>query len=119
MLRSTNIKQIMTLKGIMPKIIKKAVIPAAGFGTRFLPASKIIPKELFPIVDIPSVQHIVLDLMEAGPAGLRTPRMMISALTESVQNFPALPAVAQELERLGKLYPKHDELVNSGFVSLR
>jgi UTP--glucose-1-phosphate uridylyltransferase len=46
--------------------IRKAVIPAAGLGTRFLPATKAIPKEMIPIVDIPMIQHIVEEAVEAG-----------------------------------------------------
>lgn len=46
--------------------ITKAVIPAAGFGTRFLPATKAMPKEMLPIVDKPIIQHIVEELVEAG-----------------------------------------------------
>lgn len=38
--------------------IRKAVIPAAGFGTRFLPATKAQPKEMLPIVDTPAIQYI-------------------------------------------------------------
>ena len=39
--------------------IKKAVIPAAGLGTRFLPATKAQPKEILPIIDKPAIQYIV------------------------------------------------------------
>jgi len=39
--------------------LKKAVIPVAGLGTRFLPATKAVPKELLPIIDIPSIQYVV------------------------------------------------------------
>ncbi len=46
--------------------IRKAVIPAAGLGTRFLPASKAIPKEMFPIVDKPAIQYVVEEAAEAG-----------------------------------------------------
>lgn len=46
--------------------IRKAVIPAAGLGTRFLPATKAIPKEMIPIVDIPMIQHIVEEAVRAG-----------------------------------------------------
>ncbi|MFC5701169.1 UTP--glucose-1-phosphate uridylyltransferase GalU [Cohnella faecalis] len=46
--------------------IKKAVIPAAGFGTRFLPATKAIPKEMLPIVDKPAIQYIVEEAIDAG-----------------------------------------------------
>jgi UTP--glucose-1-phosphate uridylyltransferase len=48
------------------KRIKKAVIPAAGWGTRFLPATKAIPKEMFPIIDKPVIQYIVEEAAEAG-----------------------------------------------------
>jgi len=46
--------------------IKKAVIPAAGFGTRFLPATKVVPKELLPIVDKPTIQYIMEEVATAG-----------------------------------------------------
>ena len=46
--------------------IKKAVIPAAGFGTRVLPATKNMPKEMFPIVDKPTIQYIVEEAVAAG-----------------------------------------------------
>ena len=47
-------------------IVKKAVIPAAGFGTRFLPATKVVPKELLPIVDKPTIQYIMEEVAAAG-----------------------------------------------------
>ncbi len=46
--------------------VKKAVIPAAGFGTRFLPATKVVPKELLPIVDKPTIQYIMEEVASAG-----------------------------------------------------
>ncbi|MCX6705901.1 MAG: sugar phosphate nucleotidyltransferase [Candidatus Woesebacteria bacterium] len=48
------------------KKVTKAVIPAAGFGTRFLPQTKAMPKEMLPIVDKPIIQYIVEELVEAG-----------------------------------------------------
>lgn len=45
---------------------RKAVIPVAGLGTRFLPATKAVPKELLPIVDIPSIQYVVQEAVDAG-----------------------------------------------------
>lgn len=50
----------------MTKKIRKAVIPAAGFGTRFLPQTKAMPKEMLPIVDKPIIQYVVEELVEAG-----------------------------------------------------
>lgn len=47
-------------------MIKKAVIPAAGFGTRMLPAAKAIPKELLPVLDRPTLQYVVEEAAEAG-----------------------------------------------------
>ncbi|WP_345242216.1 UTP--glucose-1-phosphate uridylyltransferase GalU [Pontibacillus salipaludis] len=46
--------------------IKKAIIPAAGLGTRFLPATKAMPKEMLPIVDKPTIQYIVEEAIESG-----------------------------------------------------
>jgi UTP--glucose-1-phosphate uridylyltransferase len=48
------------------KKITKAVIPAAGFGTRFLPQTKAMPKEMLPIVDKPVIQYVVEELVDAG-----------------------------------------------------
>src|ERR1700691_2526535 len=46
--------------------IRKAVIPAAGFGTRMLPAAKAVPKEMLPILDRPTIQHVVEEAAGAG-----------------------------------------------------
>ena len=46
--------------------IRKAIIPAAGFGTRFLPATKAVPKEMLPIVDKPTIQYIVEEAVASG-----------------------------------------------------
>lgn len=48
------------------KPVRKAVIPAAGLGTRFLPATKAIPKEMLPIVDIPTIQYIIKEAVDSG-----------------------------------------------------
>lgn len=48
------------------KKVRKAVIPVAGFGTRFLPATKAQPKEMLPLVDKPIIQHVVEDAVSAG-----------------------------------------------------
>src|SRR5437867_12518713 len=49
-----------------PQRVRKAVIPAAGLGTRFLPATKAIPKEMLPIVDVPTIQLVVDEAVRAG-----------------------------------------------------
>src|SRR5690625_548731 len=54
------------MEGFSLKQIKKAIIPAAGMGTRFLPATKAMPKEMLPIVDKPTIQYIVEEAIESG-----------------------------------------------------
>ena len=56
---------ILTKKQTMKKI-KKCVIPAAGMGTRFLPATKALPKEMFPIIDKPVMQYLIEEAIAAG-----------------------------------------------------
>ncbi len=48
------------------KKIRKAIIPAAGLGTRFLPATKATPKEMLPVVDTPTIQYIVQEAALSG-----------------------------------------------------
>jgi len=55
-----------TIRGMKPPKVRKAVIAAAGFGTRFLPQTKAMPKEMLPLVDKPVIQYIVEDLVAAG-----------------------------------------------------
>lgn len=50
----------------MAKKIRKAVIPAAGFGTRFLPQTKAMPKEMLPVVDKPVIQYVVEEVVQSG-----------------------------------------------------
>ena len=49
-----------------PKRIRKAVFPVAGLGTRFLPATKAVPKEMLTVVDRPVIQHVVNEARAAG-----------------------------------------------------
>ena len=53
---------------VTPIAITKAVIPAAGLGTRFLPATKATPKEMLPVVDKPAIQYVVEEAVAAGLA---------------------------------------------------
>ena len=50
----------------MPQQVRKAVIPAAGLGTRFLPATKAQPKEMLPLVDKPAIQYVVEEAVSVG-----------------------------------------------------
>lgn len=51
---------------VIPTPVRKAVIPVAGLGTRFLPATKAVPKELLPVVDTPAIEYIVAEAARAG-----------------------------------------------------
>ena len=55
-----------TRGAIIVKRVRKAIIPAAGLGTRFLPATKAMPKEMLPIVDKPTIQYIVEEAIQSG-----------------------------------------------------
>ncbi len=80
--------------------IRKAVIPAAGLGTRFLPATKAVPKELLPIVDTPTIQYIV---EEAVAAGVRDVILICARGKDSiVDHFDIAPELEAHLERTGK-----------------
>ena len=78
----------------------KAVIPAAGFGTRFLPFTKSVPKELIPIVDKPVIQYVVEEAIESGIDDIL---IIISAGKESIcQHFNPQFELEQRLESSGK-----------------
>ncbi|HHG75125.1 MAG TPA: UTP--glucose-1-phosphate uridylyltransferase GalU [Persephonella sp.] len=85
--------------------IRKAVIPVAGFGTRFLPATKATPKEMMPIVDKPIIQYIV---EEAVASGIDTIIFVTGRHKRAIEDhFDYAPDLEEALERAGK-----DELVN-------
>ncbi len=84
--------------------IRKAVLPVAGLGTRVLPASKVIPKEMLPIVDKPTLQYIV---EEAVAAGVEEIIFVTSRSKRSIEDhFDVFPEMEMALERKGK----HKEL---------
>lgn len=64
--------------------VRKAVIPAAGLGTRFLPATKALAKEMLPIVDLPTLQY---QIKEAVDAGIEEVILIISNLKEDIKKF--------------------------------
>ena len=80
--------------------IRKAVIPAAGYGTRFLPATKATPKEMLPIVDKPTIQYIVEEALESGIEAI----LIISGHGKRAieDHFDSAPALEHELARKGK-----------------
>ena len=64
-------------------MLSKVIIPVAGLGTRVLPASKAIPKEMLPVVDKPVIQHVV---EEAARAGFRQIVLVTRSGKESIEN---------------------------------
>jgi UTP--glucose-1-phosphate uridylyltransferase len=91
-------------------MIRKAVIPAAGFGTRFLPASKSQPKEMLPIVDTPTIQYVVEEAVSAGCTDIL---MIVSAGKRAIEehfdrNWELEATLAakgrkEELEQISKI----------------
>ena len=93
-------------------VITKAVIPAAGMGTRFLPATKAMPKEMLPLVDKPAIQYVVEEAVDAGLSQIimvtgRNKRALedhfdraneLEALLESKGNFELLESVRKSTE---------------------
>lgn len=86
--------------GICMQKIRKAVIPAAGYGTRFLPATKATPKEMLPIVDKPTIQYIVEEALASGIEEI----LIISGHAKRAieDHFDSAPALEMELEKKGK-----------------
>jgi UTP--glucose-1-phosphate uridylyltransferase len=81
-------------------MIRKAVIPAAGFGTRFLPATKSQPKEMLPIVDTPVIQYVV---EEAAHAGITDLLMIIGKGKRSIEeHFDRSFQLESQLQSQGK-----------------
>lgn len=81
------------------KAITKAVIPAAGLGTRFLPATKAMPKEMLPVVDRPAIQYVV---EEAIGAGLTDLLMITGRNKRSLEDhFDREPGLESALEKKG------------------
>ena len=80
--------------------VRKAVIPAAGLGTRFLPATKSQPKEMLPIVDKPTIQYII---EEAAAAGIEDIIVVTGRNKRSIEDhFDRSIELEMELERTGK-----------------
>lgn len=81
------------------KPITKAVIPAAGLGTRFLPATKAMPKEMLPVVDKPAIQYVVAEAVKAGFSDL----LMITGRNKRAleDHFDRVPSLEYTLEAKG------------------
>ena len=93
----------------MIKKVRKAVIPAAGLGTRFLPATKSMPKEMLPIVDTPNIQYIV---EEAVKAGIESILIITSGTKNAIENhFDYNFELEERLRKAGK--DKQADMVHS------
>jgi len=80
--------------------VRKAVIPAAGFGTRFLPISKAVPKEMLPLVDKPVIQYVV---EEAAASGITDILLVISRSKRAIEeHFHPIAELESELEAKGR-----------------
>ena len=81
--------------------VRKAVIPAAGFGTRFLPFTKSVPKELIPLVDKPVIQYVV---EEAVASGIEEILLVISSDKEPIiRHFNPVPELERRLAEQNKV----------------
>src|SRR5690606_35481211 len=82
------------------KRVRKAIIPAAGLGTRFLPATKAMPKEMIPIVDKPTIQYIVEEAVESGIEDI----IIVTGRTKRAieDHFDSAPELERNLEMKGK-----------------
>ena len=92
--------------------IRKAVIPAAGLGTRFLPATKAVPKEMLPVVDTPAIQYVVEEAVRAGLTDVlmvtgRGKRPLEDHFDRNVELEHALEAKG-ETERLERVHAATD-----------
>ena len=108
--------------------VRKAVIPAAGMGTRFLPATKATPKEMLPLVDKPLIQYAVEEAVAAGCTEIiivtgrnkatmedhfdKSPELEASLIA---RNRPALLEIAQSVTRLARIvYTRQSEPLGLG-----
>ena len=98
--------------------LRKAVIPAAGLGTRMLPATKAIPKEMLPVFDRPLIHYAVQELFQAGIESV----LIVTSIGKHVieNHFAQDPSLEQELKRQGKtqnLRQLHDDMPEEGSIA--
>lgn len=99
----------------MMKKVRKAIIPAAGLGTRFLPATKAMPKEMLPIVDKPTIQYIV---DEAIASGIEDIIIVTGKDKRAIEDhFDSAPLLEHTLEEKQK-FELLEEVKNSGNVDI-
>src|SRR4051795_5100738 len=102
-----------------PRPTRKAVIPVAGLGTRFLPATKAVPKELLPVVDRPALQYIVEAAARAGlPEVLMVTGRNKAAIEDFFDRQPELEAALEKKGDADRLAAVHEstEIAQVHFV---
>lgn len=98
------------------KPVTKSVIPAAGLGTRFLPATKAIPKELLPVVDTPAIHYVVA---EAAAAGLDDVLLVTARGKGAIENyFDEVPELQASLEAKGDEAKLRAVLESAGLATI-
>jgi UTP-glucose-1-phosphate uridylyltransferase len=124
-MRGTGIKKIQMVTQIknqgeeLPMKVRKAIIPAAGLGTRFLPATKAQPKEMLPIVDKPTLQYIIEEAIESG---IEEILIITGRNKSSIENhFDKSVELELELEKSGKVelleeVKKISDMVNIHYI---
>ena len=90
--RDLGVKCLTLTLGSGPRV-RKALIPAAGFGTRLLPATKAQPKEMLPIVDRPAIQYVVEETVDAGLGDI----LIITGKGKQSEGLPVLKKEARDL----------------------
>ena len=91
----------------MTSKVRKAVIPAAGLGTRFLPATKALAKEMLPIVDKPTIQFIVEEALKSGIEDIlvvtgKSKRLLKTTLTRTLSLNATLRKKANGFVKIGR-----------------
>ncbi|MFC1544992.1 UTP--glucose-1-phosphate uridylyltransferase [Gemmatimonadota bacterium] len=113
--------------------IRKAVVPAAGLGTRFLPVTKALPKEMIPVVDKPAIQYIIEEIVDSGIEDIlvitgRGKRAIVDHFDKSIELNMTLKEKGQEealktLERIEQLadihYLQQKESLGTGHAVLK
>lgn len=96
--------------------VRKAIIPAAGLGTRFLPITKSVPKEMLPIIDKPTIQYIIEEALDSGIEEILIITGRGKAAIEN--HFDYNPELESELERKGETDLLELSLASSELVQL-
>ncbi|MGI8775707.1 MAG: UTP--glucose-1-phosphate uridylyltransferase [Actinomycetota bacterium] len=97
-------------------IVRKAVIPAAGLGTRFLPATKVLAKEMMNVVDRPGIQYAVEEAQRAGIDDILIVTSRGKSLLED--HFDRAPELEQQLEKKGKSTELEEVLATSRLANV-